>query len=167
MTVSIEPVRPRFVLRLSVPPEEAIAQLRAAWEREGSRWVGRVLGEHVDITLRREHRRLFSPCVHVELTNLEEAGSVGHALVGPHPSVWTFFAFSWITLATAAAIGALLGVVQAGLGQSPWGFWTLAPALLLAAGLFGAAHVGRRLAAEETAALRAFVETALAEPPAA
>lgn len=140
--------------------EEQIAILESAVARPDSRCVSRVLGNHLDITIVEADRHRWSPCVQLEFSQAD-GETIVDGLVGPHPNVWTLFAFVNITIVSAAGFGLMLGLAQLTLGQSPWGLWTVAGGAVLLGAMYMASQVGRRFAAEQTRLLVRFVEDAL------
>ncbi|MCP3903114.1 MAG: hypothetical protein GY715_05705 [Planctomycetes bacterium] len=158
--MSLGRIRPRFTVRVPGTVDEEIALLQAAVGTSGSRCVSRVLGNHVDITIVREERHRWSPCVHLELLESAE-GTIVHGMIAPHPNVWTLFAFVYITIATATAFGLMLGLTQLFLEQYAWGLWTVPAGLLLSAGMYGVSQVGQRLAADQTRLLSELIDDAL------
>ena len=100
-------------------------------------------------------------CVQLQFHESED-GTMIDGLVGPHPNVWTLFAFVNITIITVAGFGLMLGAAQLTLDRAPWGLWTvLAGAVGLTITYF-ISQAGRRLAADQTRLLIDLVEDALA-----
>jgi hypothetical protein len=146
-------------------PEEAISRMRRAIEHADCPCLGRIVGHHVDLAIPERERHLWSPCLHLEFRAADH-GTVVHGLVGPHPNLWTMFAFFYGTLLSAAFFGVMLGIAQLMLHRPPWGMWVTIPVLGAVAGLYWISQLGQRFAEEQTAMLRAFSERALAVAPA-
>ncbi|MBT8485927.1 MAG: hypothetical protein HKO59_14905 [Phycisphaerales bacterium] len=158
--MSLGPIRPRFKMVVPGTVDEQIALVAAAVARQNSRCVSRVLGNHVEITVVREDRHRWSPCVQLEFRTSDE-GTIVDGLIGPHPNVWTLFAFVNITILSAIGLGLMLGLVQLSLGQTAWGLWTVLGGTVLLAASYLASQVGRRFAAAQTRQLIALLEEAL------
>ena len=82
-------------------------------------------------------------------------------LVGPHPNLWTLYAFVNITIVIAAGFGLMLALAQLTLGESAWALWSAPVGLALLGVMYGVSQLGRRLAIEQTRLLRQLVEDAL------
>jgi len=140
--------------------EEQIALVETAVARPESRCVSRVLGNHVDITIDREYRHRWSPCLQMEFGPSDD-GTIIDGLVGPHPNVWTLFAFVNITIALAAGFGLMMALAQLTLGQSPWALWTVLGGALALGATYLVSQAGQRFAAGQTRLLVDLVEEAL------
>ncbi len=161
----LRPVRPRFRLDIDGTIEDAIALVSAAARTPEKRCVFRVLGNHVDITVSPEDRHRWSPCIQLEFSGSEEGdGRIAvNGLVGPHPNVWTLYAFANICIAVLVCIGVMLGAVQLSLDQHPWGMWGAAAALFIMILLYLTSQIGQRCAADQTRMLLDLVKGALEE----
>ena len=156
------PVRPRFHMMLPGSVEESMARVVAAATLPEHRCVCRVLGRHIDIALVREDRRRWSPCVQLEFADQPQGeGAQVHGLVGPHPNLWTLFAFLNISVALLGGIGVMLGLVQVSLEMAPWGFWVTIASVAALVGMYLVSQFGQRCAAAQTHFLRDLVEGAL------
>jgi hypothetical protein len=142
------------------PVDVQMARLASAVARPENRCVARAAGHHIDITVIREDRHRWSPCVQLELRPAD-ADTVVEGLVGPHPNVWTLFAFANITAALVAALGLMLGLTQWSLDQSPWGLWAVLGGAILAGGMYVASQIGQRCAAAQTRQLVSLIECTL------
>ncbi|MHC4910380.1 MAG: hypothetical protein ACYTF9_11735 [Planctomycetota bacterium] len=159
--MALGPVRPRFTLRLHDSVDaELIDRIERAVADPASRCVSRTAGTHVDITVIHDDRHRWSPCIQLEFRQ-DGADTIVNGLVGPHPNLWTLFAFTSITVIVAASFGAMLGLAQLTLGQSAWGLWAIPVGLLLLGGLYAASQIGRRFADEQSRRLMALVEQTL------
>ncbi|MHC5114070.1 MAG: hypothetical protein ACYTGP_06540 [Planctomycetota bacterium] len=158
--MSLGPVRPRFSVTVPGTAAELIERLEAAVARPESRCVSRTLGSHVDITVVREDRHRWSPCIQLELRDGEEGATVD-GLIGPHPNVWTLFAFINITILSAMAFGLMTGLAQLWLEQYAWAMWTLPGGVILLAAMYFASQAGQRFAAEQSRHLVRLVEETL------
>ncbi len=157
--VSFGPIRPRFSFSVDATPDDAVAQLERAVLESGGIWVSRTLGEHVDVTVGRARRHRWSPCMQLEFS-AGEAGTTVHGFLGPHPNVWTLFAFAYLGIATGTMFATIFGFVQMILEEQAWAFWALPIGALAAGGMYLVSQLGQRLAAEQTEGLyRLIAET--------
>lgn len=138
-----------------------IERVLAHANRPEHRCVSRLLGEHVDITVIREDRHRWSPCIQLEFREGAD-GTIVDGLVGPHPNVWTAFACGYMTVIAAAVFAFMLGWAQLILATSAWGMWVAGGCLVVVGALYIAARIGQRLGAEQTRKLRKLVDDALA-----
>ncbi len=153
----IGPVRPRFHFTLPDPDGAAIRRLQDAVRAVDDELVARTLGDHVDITVAPARRHRWSPCIHLEFQPNGET-TVVDGLVGPHPNVWTMFAFTNLSLAVVASFGLVLALSQVTLGWTAWGLWITVACVILMGGMYVVSQVGRRLAEPQTRTLVDLVE---------
>ncbi|MHC5027664.1 MAG: hypothetical protein ACYTGR_12995, partial [Planctomycetota bacterium] len=135
VAMSLGPIRPRFRMIIPGEVDERIALVLAAAARPERRCVSRVVGNHVDITVVPEDRHRWSPCVQLEFRQ-SGADTIVDGLVGPHPNMWTLFAFVYITIIVAVGFGLMLGLAQLSLGQPAWGLWTVLGGAVLLGGMY-------------------------------
>lgn len=160
--MSLGAVRPRFHHDVTDPVEAAIARIVQETAATDGRCVCRVLGHHADITLARESRQWFTPCVQLEFRPYETGGTRVEGLVGPHPNLWTFYAFVNFNLIVLATFGSILGLVQRSLDESAWALWAVPIGVTMLAGMYLVSQFGRRLAVEQTRELMLVVHAGLA-----
>ena len=158
--MSLGPLRPRFKLDLAGTVDDEIARVETAVADPASRCVSRTLGNHVDITVVPEDRHFWSPCVHLDFRDSGDGVAV-HGLIGPHPNVWTMFAFAYITIASATAFAVMLGLTQLWLDEHAWGLWIVPAGAVLCIAMYAFSQIGQRLAAEQTKLLSELVARAL------
>ncbi|WP_291990515.1 hypothetical protein [Luteitalea sp.] len=119
--------------------------------------------DHLVVTVPTTAQHFWSPWLTIEVT---PRGHQAHVLArfSPHPSVWTGFAFCYLTLGLVGAVALTVGAAGALLPDSSqtWAFWVAAGAVAAMGGLWLFAQVGQRLASEQMALLRAELERALA-----
>ncbi|MBC8329643.1 MAG: hypothetical protein H8E31_12965 [Planctomycetes bacterium] len=152
-------LRPRFEFELPIAAAAAIARLREALAEPGCPCRGLVaeLQGHVDLRVHRSEQHLWSPALTLEISERDDGGALIRGLIGPNPAVWTLVAFSTLAFATAAMFLLTFGMVQLGLGESPWGLWLGAACLGMVLAVWAASRLGQRLAAPQTAVLRQFL----------
>ena len=141
-----------------------MARLTSVIEQPQHGCAFRSVGSHMDITVNPADRHRWSPCVQLEFR--EEVGTtVVHGLIGPHPNLWTLYAFINITILAAVAFGLMLGAAQWSLEMTAWGFWSLPIGGAMLLGMYGVSQLGRRLAAEQTVHLMALIDATLNASP--
>ena len=91
-------------------------------------------------------------------------GTTVHGLIGPHPNLWTMFAFLYGSLVCVVFFGLMLGFAQMMIDRATWGLWVAAAAVLTMGVLYAVSQVGQRLAQEQMVLLRGFSVGALREP---
>ena len=160
--MSLGPVRPRFHMRIAGPAAVHQTRLEAAVAQPDSQCVSRTLRDHIDITVKRDIRHRWSPCVQLEFQHEPESDTtVIHGLIGPHPDTWTLFAFINITLICIIAFGGLFGFAQLSQGWPAWGLGAVPAGLMGLAVMYGLSQIGRKCAAEQTHLLMNLIERAL------
>ena len=115
------------------------------------------------MTVRREEQHRWTPWLSLEFQQ-EGDTTVVHGVVGPHPSIWTFFAFAAICNTVIASLGLVLGFVQLTLNERPWGLVMLLGALGIYGLLYAASQIGRRLAEPQTRYLIGVLEEIVGVP---
>lgn len=153
-------MRPRFQLEIPLPPADVHTRLESKLACGGCPCRAKVLGNHVEVTIREDLRHFWSPHLSLELQE-SPAGSVLLGLFGPSPNVWTMFLAAYAFLVLTSFFAGILGLVQLSLGEPPWGLWLAAGSLLGCAIPYAGSLVGRRLAAEQMELLRCFLEESL------
>lgn len=86
-----------------------------------------------------------------------------HGQIGPQPGTWTFFFFAFVHAGVIAFFGACVWLIQLWLDMPAWGVWVTTGGVALALSIYAASQIGRRLAAEQTAALMSIVDAAMSE----
>jgi hypothetical protein len=167
-------LRPKWSVEFAMPSRDAVACLAA--QLEGGALLfrrSRIPGggvergprdrDHFQLSVRPAAQRVWTPWLDIDVEP-RDAGTHVFARFGPHPSVWTGFAFAYLTL----AVGFVVALVVAGSGTlvrgggQPWALWLAAILAALAGGLWGLAQLGQRLGRDQVQAIRAEFDRALA-----
>ena len=156
--------RPRIRERISLAPDEAIRKLETSLDSTDLPVVGMVSARlhHAELRVRRDERHFWSPCLSIQLEG-EGSGSDLHGQIGPHPSLWVFFAFVYITSMSAACFGLIFGLVQWSLDMSPWALWVVPAAVLVCAVLLAVSRTGQKLADAQMVMMNRFLLDCLAD----
>jgi hypothetical protein len=166
-------LRPGFALDVAMPSRHLIDQLAGELERgtmtlkrtrhPGGGGVGTAGdSDHLVLTVPEAEQHFWSPWLTVEVS-ARESGTHVNAKFSPHPSVWTGFAFGYLTmtvlLAVSLVVAATAFLVPGG-GQL-WVLWVSLGAALGIAGLWWSSQIGQRLAHDQMVALRSELDRAL------
>jgi hypothetical protein len=120
--------------------------------------------EHLVLTVPADQQHFWSPWLMVELSP-RASGAHLHAKFSPHPSVWTGFAFGYLTLgvvfAVALVIVASVALLPGG-GDPSWAVWLAGGAAVAMVGMWWASQIGQRLAHAQMELLRRELERAIA-----
>lgn len=167
-------IRPTFALELDCPSKTVLERVYARLGegphqlRRSRSWGSKKLAAGTDadqftLTVAEDAQRLWSPWLEVEVKPNGE-GTFLRGRFGPNPSVWTWFAMTYIGLTLGLLIslswGAALVIGRMG---TPWTLWVSAATATVMAALWGAAQVGQRWSRAQMVALRSAIEGALAE----
>lgn len=152
-------MRPRLDVVLPRPPADVLAQLRFNLADPQSACQGWVEGRHVQLFIREDQRRTWSPFLDADVASHPDGAHVT-GRIGPHPSVWTFFVLCYAVSAFVALAGLIVGGVQWSLAMPAWGFAVVPVCVLLASGTYALAFVGQRIGAEQVDEIKQFVEAA-------
>jgi len=156
-------IRPRFQFTLAGARAEHLSHVQVEVQQPHRRCICRVVTHHLDMTVRREEHHRWTPWLSLEFQEVGET-TVVHGIIGPHPSIWTFFAFAAICNTVIASLGLVLGFVQMTLGERPWGFGVLLGAVIIYGLLYAASQIGRRLAEPQTRYLLDVLEEIVGVP---
>ncbi len=157
-------LRPPFETTATTDLEETRQRLNMALIAKGSRCRGSANESFVEIASRRKVR-FWSPQLRARLSPLPSGGTQLHGRFAPASQVWTLYIFIYLNLAFASLGAIFLGISQAILGRTPWGFWVTGAALVVAFIVHRlGAFVGQRLGSDEMDEISEFVKTALSSP---
>ena len=85
-------LRPRFKIELN-RNNQSVLKIFTELKNSQSDFIVTRVDDHVFIKFPQEKRRFWSPQLHLEINEIDEANSLLYALFGPNPSVWTMFMF--------------------------------------------------------------------------
>ena len=153
--------RPRFTLSLGLSPDEVVERVRVKLA-DDLRVEGSLFRRTVLLTVKREHRHLWSPHLDVHLEDVEGGGTRLSAVFAPHPQIWTSFVavqFLFALLSVGAGVYLTSALM---VGHDPWLPLGLLAAMLFGGGFsYGAAYVGQGLGSEQMYELRSFLDDAV------
>jgi len=153
-------MRPKFILELPLPADEAIVRIREELETPELRDSTMAAGRYAEFLVDVPERQVWSPRLTVRIDDAPD-GSTLHGRFSPRPDVWTGFMFVYFLVVFVIIFGATLGYVQQASDQTPWGYWAVPIGLLIIAGIHVASYVGQRLGADQMAELRGRLESVL------
>jgi len=154
-------LRPPFETTATTNLEETHQRLQTALTAKGASCHGSVSGVFVEIASRRKVR-FWSPQLRARLSSLPSGETQLRGRFAPASQVWTLYIFIYLNLAFASLGAIFLGISQAILGRTPWGFWVTGAALVVAFIVHRlGAFIGQRLGSEEMDEISEFVSTTL------
>lgn len=149
-------LRPHFDLLVTAPKDEVSSRLAHRFAEGGDRWAGHIVGDHVQLVIRRKQRHIWSPWLTLALAE-EEAGTTLRGHFAPHPSGWTLYlALYGMVLIGMTGLG-FFGLSQWMAGLPATALWSLPGGAVILLGLYASAFVGQRLSGEDMEAMRGFV----------
>ncbi len=158
--MSVAQMRPTFLLDTRLSDEEVMGCIKQGLADCPEDFHGQFTRQHAMISIDESKRHFWSPWMHLEIRD----GNPNRAVFGrfsPHPSIWTGFMFSYLSLVVLIFFSAMLGISQQMTGLVPWGYY-LIPAWLLVAGiLWLVSKVGQNLARDEMQFMKESVEACL------
>lgn len=165
-------LRPTFSVELACPSTVALERLYAALgagphvlrrtRSPGGGGEGETRAhDHFVLTVADDAQRVWSPWLGVEVSP-RDTGATLLARFSPHPSVWTFFAFAYLTLSVVLMFSLCFTAALAMSGGRPWSLLVSAGVVVVMAALWATAQLGQRLARAEMESLRAALEAAIA-----
>jgi hypothetical protein len=153
-------MRPKFVLEIPVPADEAIHGIREGLDTPGLRESTMAAGQFAEFLVDRSERKIWSPRLEVRIEDAP-AGASLHGRFAPRPDVWTGFMFVYFLAWVAVVFGATLGYVEQLSDEKAWGYWAVPIGLLIVAGIHAASYVGQRLAEDQMRELRGRLDSVL------
>lgn len=105
---------------------------------------------------------MWSPWLEIDVSPNEGGTRIG-ARFSPHPSVWTGFAFGYLTLGVVCLV-ALTIVVSGEMlegGEQRWAWWLVGGAAVAMIAMWGVSMIGQRLAHDQMQTLRTNLDRAI------
>lgn len=155
--------RPRFKVYTHLSKPEFIELIKKHLQENSQEYGGYANEEVAMIRVRKDKDKYWHPQLQIRIEEDEDHPEylVVRGIIGPKPSIWTFFAFLY---GLSGAIVLTLGcyaiseyIVQ---GKSVW-IWSIPIALLLGLGTYLASLYGHQLAKFQLGRLYHFVNTLL------
>ncbi len=166
-------IRPTFALELDCPSRTVLERLYARLGegphqlRRSRSWSKAPVDggdeDQFTLTVAEDAQRLWSPWLELEVKPRGE-GTFLRGRFGPNPSVWTWFAMTYVglTLALLISLSWAAALVIGRMG-APWTLWVSAATVAVMGALWGVAQVGQRWSRGQMVALRGAIDGALAE----
>lgn len=152
-------LRPHFFLRVPACIEVTKSKLERQFAAGGGQFAGHVVGNHVQLVIRRKQRNIWTPWLTFTLTE-EEGQTILRGKFAPHPSGWTLYLAAYgMVLITMLGMG-FFGLSQWIAGLPATMLWGLPIGSVLLLALYGSAFVGQRWSAHQMEDMRAFVRRA-------
>jgi len=160
LNVGAARMRPKFVVELPLPADEAIVRIRHGLDTPELRETTMAAGRHAEFHVEVSERKVWSPRLTVRI---EEAldGATLHGRFSPRADVWTGFMFVYFLVVFLILFGATLGYVQQVSVETPWGYWAIPVGLAVIAGIHGLSYLGQRKAGEQMRELRRRLDAVL------
>ena len=140
--------RPTFSLHTAMTDAEFAAQTQSLIDEQSDRIEGQVARDHALVTFVESERHFWSPWLHLELRKINAQRRV-YGRFSPHPSIWTAFMFSYLSLAVISFFAAIIGTAQRMAGESTWAFWAIPCCIAMAIALWLASRTGQKLAHDQ------------------
>jgi hypothetical protein len=120
--------------------------------------------DHFLLSVPAGEQRVWSPWLAIDVS-ARDGGAHVFARFGPHPSVWTGFAFGYLTLTVGLVVALVVAASGAAVkgGDQTWALWLAAGLALAGAGLWGLSQLGQRLGAAQMESLRSAFDRALSD----
>lgn len=151
-------MRPRPRVHLEVPHScQDVRDAVVAALEDSQHCTGGASEGCITLRLHPERRRPWSPWLQLQVTACSEDRTTLEGHMGPAPELWTAFVFVYSVAVAAFVGGAMFGLVQMNLGQTPTGFYAVAASLVVLAVSCGADLTGRRVGQGQMGVLRGFL----------
>jgi hypothetical protein len=163
MSLSIA-MRPRFTLHIALPCQQVFERVRdqLAAEPQGLVRAEYYWGRQIELRIRREQQRLWTPELKLFVDCEGDAGTTLLGRFGPDGHVWTLFLAMYSLCGLLSFGGVMVLTSQLMVPRSGlWGAWLIAAGIIGAALIYALALIGQRLASDHMAALHALVVRAI------
>ena len=158
-----EPLRPRFVARLSCPVDEVMARVETALADEhNTTCVGRLFTRQIEVTVPDDDQHTWSPYLNLVLRESGEQAQL-EGTFGPSPSVWTLFLALYAALTLSGAAGLIVALSQWTLKQQPTGLVVTGACMVLLALTYAAGIAGRQRAHAQMRRIRVWLHGVLGD----
>jgi len=153
--------RPRFKVYTKLSKQEFIDLIKQQLEENNQEFGGYANQEIAMIRLRKDKEKYWHPQLQIRIEEDEDQEKflVVRGIIGPKPTIWTFFAFlyglSGAILLTLGSYALSEYIVK---GESMW-IWAVPFSILLALGTYLASFYGRHLAKFQLGRLYHFVNS--------
>jgi|LakMenEpi03Aug12_release.lakeMendotaPanAssembly.Ray.scaffolds.fasta_scaffold00485_47 hypothetical protein len=111
-------LRYRFQQQTDLPVEEVINRFKTAKEKLFPKYLISVIEDNIWVKIGAEDRQLYSPHLHLEVSETAEQKTWIRALYGPNPAMWTFFMFLHFMVAGIFTIFAVIAYTRWQLDES-------------------------------------------------
>ncbi|MGI9517329.1 MAG: hypothetical protein ACR2NP_09800 [Pirellulaceae bacterium] len=162
--MSVAQMRPTFLLDTGLSAEEVMSCIKRGLETCPEDFHGQFTRQHAMISIDESKRHFWSPWMHIEVRDANEVREV-FGRFSPHPSIWTGFMFSYLSIVVLIFFSLMLGISQQMTGLVPWGYYLIPGWLLVAGILWLVSKVGQNLARDEMQLMKESVESCLAKRP--
>ncbi|WP_068598339.1 hypothetical protein ACF3NR_10325 [Vaginella massiliensis] len=117
------------------------------------------------IRVRKEKNKYWSPQLQLKLEPNEDDQQVleMRGVLGPRPSIWTFFMFSYGFAGALTLTVGIYGLVEWMLGMGNFWIWSLVLSALITALTYAAAKYGQHLSKDQLERLHQFIDDIYAE----
>ena len=156
-------MRPKFDLRAECEPNQVLLKVKERLDQGQSRVTGKVFPSSAVLKMIPEEVHFWSPQLQLSVEPFLPSGSTVHALIGPRPTIWSFFVASYCFFSFIGVMGLIFGYSQVTLGQSGDAFWSAPVAVAGIALTYGFARLGRTLASKQSALLCEVVEEVISD----
>jgi hypothetical protein len=116
--------------------------------------------DHFLLSVPEAEQRVWTPWLTIDVTQRGDGAHV-FGRFGPHPSVWTGYAFGYLSLGLLLMFSLVFAGAQAMTAGAPWALWVSAGVAAAMGALFGASQVAQRMARPQMEVLRQELERAI------
>ena len=155
-------LRPGFSQHvLELDPEALRERIGREVQRHGSRCELLSFEGFICLRVPVEHRRFWSPRLHLSLEPHAAGGTLVRGTYGPNASMWSSFLYGYLLVGSVGLFSGILGWCQFSLGMTAWGLWIFWVMLAAAIGMYVLAQLGQKLGARQTFQLHQIYEQAV------
>ncbi len=152
--------RPTFTLPTELKPSEVIERIKQQVTDSPDRMEGQFASEYAMIGITGKQRHFWSPWLHLEVRQ-ETNERMVFGRFSPHPSVWTAFMFSYLSLGCILFFSLIIAWAQHLSEEMPWALLAWPTCLLIGAILWLISQTGQRLASSEMDELKGLVQDSI------
>jgi hypothetical protein len=156
-------IRPRFMLKINMDPEESIQHILKSLEKEKT-VTGARFKQTIFIKIPSWLQHYWSPEMTVRIEKSQFTDDVlVNCLIGPRQSVWAMFALIYAAILLATGFGGMFGIVQYSVEGFSYFIWLIPIGITLFLTIFISSKIGQRKGRDEMLHLVSFLYHSLNE----
>ncbi len=153
-------LRPSFSHEVEQSLEAAQARLVARMQEAAPGFEIKSFPGFICLRIPERERHFWTPRLNLSLDAEGDGRTKVTGTYGPNATMWGSFLYGYLFLGCLGMFAGIFGYCQWRLGMTAWGLWIFWTTAAIGAGLYLAAQMGQKLAAQQTFTLHRIYEEA-------